>query len=256
MNILDALIGLFSDVEKLEVNQKTNQIQVFGKTKENDNVFITLQVNEYNPYDEYKPHGYEYDAPRKRKVKNKNGIWIYVDETVKRYEMSEGDRRFVYEMYVYNHLTAEQINLISGIPQPYIFRFIKHHKLKPKYDNISRSERKIEIDLSEPFELDPFPTRSEWKVRREEFGLKNGENWRNSPVGSNPGKKVYGNGKTSAKKKLRKLERKEERKKRNIQKFNSHQNNRYGISNDNPNGTKDPYKKYRDTLTEKKNKKE
>lgn len=260
-NILDSLKGFFTEIQKLELNNKTNKFEIFGKTEEGYKI-ITVQTKDYIPYDEFGEHGYFYDSPVKRKVQNKDRKWIYVTETVKRYKMSEGDRRFVYEMYVHAHLTAEQINLLSGIPQPYIFRYIKHKKLKPIYGRIPRSEIKkgytaedlneIEIDFTEDFDLDPFPTRSEWKARREELGLKNGENWRNSPINSNPGEKKYGSGKTSAKKKLRKLERKEERKKRNIQKFNSHQNNRYGISKENPNGTKDPYKNYRESLLRKK----
>lgn len=261
-DVLDAVKNLFVKTDKLELNHKTNKFEIYGKTKDGYEI-LTVQAKHYLPYDQFGEHGYFYESKVKRKVRDKERNWIYIEEIVDRYRLSEGDMRFIYEMYVHGHLTAEQINLISGIPQPYIFRYIKHKKLKPIYTRIPRSEIKkrytaddkdeIEIDFTEEFNIDPYPTRSEWKVRREELGLKNGENWRNSDIGSNPGPKKYGSGKTSAKKKLRKLERKEERKRRNIQKFNSHQNNRYGITEDNPEGVNDPYKKYRDDLTRKKN---
>lgn len=253
---LDTVCKGFEIINELQMNEKTGSRTIVGRLKgfPDNYVMATVCVQEIRKRSDYGEKGEFYDSVRKRKVKNKEtGKWEYVTETVQRYRMSEGDKRFVHDMYVYSHLDGSQINLLSGIPQPYIYRYIKHYKLKPCYDKLKRSERKTTIDFTEPFELDPFPTASEWKARREEFGLKNGENWRNSPEGSNPGKKIYGSGKTSAKKKLSKLKRKEERKKRNIQKFNSHQNNRYGISEENPNGTKDPYKQYRESLERKKN---
>lgn len=254
--IQDILCGsLFQIINKMEVNEKTGKIEIVGKLKdEEERVLLTVQMHEVASHSDYGEPGEFYDSIRKRKIRDKDGKWTYVEEPIKRYRMSEADKRFIYDMYVYSHLDGAQINLLSGIPQPYIYRYIKHYKLKPNYDKIPKSKRKYTIDFTEPFELDPFPTASEWKARREEYGLKNGENWRNSPHNTNPGKKIYGNGKTSAKKKINKLKRKEERKKRNIQKFNSHQNNRYGITKENPIGTKDPYKQYRNSLEEKKNK--
>lgn len=253
MELVDLVKEHFEEVNKVNTNHKTGKVEVVGKLKDSPDkmVLFTAQVHDVASVEDYGEHGEFYDSQRKRKVK-KDGKWTYVTETVRRYRLSNAEKQFIFEMYVYSHLDGSQISLLSGIPQPYIYRFIKHHKLKPIYDDIPRSKRKTTIDFTEPFELDMYPTASEWKARREDYGLKNGENWRNSPFNSNPGKKIYGSGKTSAKRKLKKLERKEERKKRNIQKFNSHQNNRYGITKDNPNGTKDPYKQHRDSLEKKK----
>lgn len=260
--VLTVLKSLFDSVDQVEMNTKTKKFEMIGKTKDGYKI-ITAQERDCLPREQFGERGEFYDTTVKKKKKDNDKNWVIVEEPIRRYRMSEGDKRFVYEMYVHGHLTGEQINLMSKIPQPYIFRYIKHMKLKPIYGRVPRSRIKkrytkedideIPVDFTEEFNLDPYPNRAEWKARREELGLKNGENWRNSPLDSNPGPKIQGSGKTASKKNLAKLRRKEERKKRNIQKFNARQNNRYGISEENPNGTKDPYKQYRESLLRKKN---
>lgn len=261
-DILTALKPLFFKIHQIEENTKSKKLEIVADTDVGCKI-ITVQVKDCLLRDRFGMKGLFYDTTVKKKKKDENKNWVVVEEPIRRYQMSEGDKRFIYEMYVHGHLTGEQISLMSGIPQPYIYRYIKHKKLKPIYGRIPRSDVKkrytkedideIPVDFTEEFNLDPFPNRAEWKARREELGLKNGENWRNSPLDSNPGPKIQGSGKTAAKKNLAKLERKERRKKERIQKFNSHQNNRYGITKDNPQGTKDPYKQYRESLERKKN---
>jgi hypothetical protein len=254
--VVEEVSKLFESLKKQETFVKGQKVEMVGEMinpKENisENVIVTIQVHSYIPHSSFGEPGEKHEERRKRKLKDKTGEWYYRDEIVTRYEMSPADKKFIYFNYVYFHLTAEQLNLLSGIPQPYIFRYIKAEKLKPIYEEIPKSERKTLIDFDKPFHLDPYPTRSEWKARREDLGLQNGENWRGTPVDENPGERRYGNGKTSAKKKLSKLNRKEARKKENIQKYNKNQNNRYGITEDHPEGTKDPYKEYRDSLEKK-----
>ena len=242
-------------------------------------VICTVQLKHYIPRDVYGDAGYFYEKPRQRKVRNENREWVIVNETVTYYEMSEADKKFVYVSYVYHHLTQRQISKLSGIPQPYVYRYIKHNKLKPKYSKSTKSERNVilnnstleplsatididesnvefddnanfdlnvdqieesmkdsNIDFEKPFHLDPYPNRGEWKVRREQYGLKNGENWRNTPYDENPGPKQYGDGSTVRRRKAAKQARKEKRRIKNIQKFNLHQNNRYNMTEENPNG--------------------
>ena len=192
--------------------------------------------------------------------------------------MSEADKKFVYVSYVYHHLNQRQISKLSGIPQPYVYRYIKHNKLKPKYQKTPKSERNIDLsiddfspfnnemtelresmglsndtdvttdykeqsveipddmDFTQDFHIDPYPTRSEWKVRREKLGLKNGENWRNTPYDENPGPRQYGDGSGVRRKKAAKQARKQKRRIKNIQKYNLHQNNRYKMTKENPQG--------------------
>ena len=281
---------------------KGHQIEMVGQLKDSDgkmkDVILTVTLKHYIPRDQFGEAGYIYVGTRKRKIKrdskefleknpnakiietHPNG-WITVEEPVNRYEMSEADMKFVYNAYTHWHLTARQMAKLSKIPEPYIVRYIKHKKMKPKHEKIDRKDKVQPLDLSgiadnpeqfqdiyleptidipdelgfkEPFHLDPFPTRSEWKVRREELGLKNGENWRGTALDENPGPRQYGDGSKSARRNLAKLARKEKRKKKNIQKFNLHQNNRYGMTMENPEGTKDPYKQRREMLERKKNK--
>jgi hypothetical protein len=250
----------FKKVELVKYTKKSDKIEIIGVMEDNPsyedkNVIMTVQVHPYKPHSEYGEPGKSYKEVRRKKVKDpKSKEWTYKDEEVTKYEMSRADKEFIYDSYVHYHLTAEQISILSDIPQPYIFRYIKHYKLKPQYEKTPRSKNKIDIDFDEPFHLDPFPSRSEWKARRETLGLKNGENWRNTSTDQNPGERQYGDGKTASKKNLAKLDRKEGKKRRNIQKFNKNQNNTYGISNQNPEGTKDPYKKRRESLRKKANK--
>lgn len=256
--IVTEIDQLFREVVKQEMHKKGGDTFDITGTywnpvkKRLETGIVTVSFHSFKPYKSFGQSGYFYPATRKRKVK-KDGVWTTIEEEIERYELSVADKQFIYHCYVHAHMTAQQIYFVSGIPQPYIYRYIKHCKLKPQYTRkpIPENEKALE-EINEPFHIDPYPTRSEWKARREELGLKNGENWRNTPFDENPGPKQYGSGKTSSKKKLSKLRRKEERKKRNIQKFNSHQNNRYGITPENPEGTKDPYKQYRESLERKK----
>ena len=292
--LLNNLISLFKNPTYGEYVEKGHKVEIVGNYTDKEsgrdkNVILTVQLHEFIPHENFGEAGEFYESTRKRKIK-RDRQWTYVDETVTRYKMSPGDKKFVYLMYVKYHLTQEQISMLSGIPQPYVFRYIKHMKFKPQHRKIPKSERKIQIkfsdngfefvkktdekfeiifdqneevpeidmdntdiDFDKDFNLDPFPTASEWKARREELGLKNGENWRNSPLDENPGPRQYGDGSKSARRNLAKLERKEKRKKKNIRKFNSHQNNRYGIDAEHPDGTKDPYKQRREELIRKKN---
>lgn len=256
------LTQYFKSISNIEYTEKSHQTELIGTYmvdgKEQD-VICTVQMKHYIPRDVYGEPGYFYEKPRRRKVRDKDRNWIIINEIVKYYELSEADKKFIYVSYVHHHLNQRQISKLSGIPQPYIFRYIKHNKLKPKYHKIEKSKRyktineemgvpettlvftdiketPVEIpedmDFGEPFHLDPFPARSEWKVRREELGLKNGENWRNTSYDENPGPRQYGDGSKSRRKKEAKQKRREERRIRNIKKFNTHQNNRYGITDE------------------------
>ena len=292
------MIEMFQKLTNVEYSERSHQVEFIGTYdvdgKDKD-VICTVQLKHYIPRDVYGEAGYFYEKPRQRRVRNKNRQWVTVNETVTYYEMSDADKKFVYVSYVYHHLTQRQIAKLSGIPQPYVFRYIKHNKLKPKYPKTIKSERNItldtvnlepaqelsllknymglsestnvitdlqessvefeddtnfdlnineieesleetNIDFEQPFHLDPYPNRGEWKVRREQYGLKNGENWRNTPYDVNPGPKQYGDGSTVRRKKAAKKARKEKRRIKNIQKFNLHQNNRYNMTKDNPNG--------------------
>lgn len=258
--IVDAITPIIGirKLNGLDYLPKANQLEMMGSS--NNNHFIcTVEIHQFSPREEFGEGGHFYTKTRKRKVKDKETKkWTYVEEEVTYYEMSEADMKFIYQAYVNDHLDQRQISRLSGIPQPYVYRYIKHKKLKPRYPKIEKTQRiidlldKVHLEGSdnykerftmsqrtvevpddselEAFRLDPHPTRSEWKVRREEYGLKNGENWRNSPMDENPGPKQYGDGSTVRRKKEAKLRRREERRKKNIRKFNLHQNNRYGMT--------------------------
>ena len=292
------ILEFFERISNVEHSERSHQVELIGKYdvdgREKD-VICTVQLKHYIPRDVYGEGGHFYDRHRQRLVRNKDRKWVTIDETKTYYEMSEADKKFVYVSYVYHHLTQRQIAKLSGIPQPYVFRYIKHNKLKPKYPKTVKSQRNValnpenfepnqdlnllknymgltdttevmtefkesnvemdegmdfdldvnkieeslsetDIDFEQPFHLDPFPCRSEWKVRRAELGLKNGENWRNTPYDENPGPKVYGDGSTVRRRKVAKLARREKRRIKNIQKFNLHQNNRYQMTEENPTG--------------------
>ena len=292
------MIEMFEKLTNVEYSERSHQVEFIGNYNvdgKDKDVICTVQLKHYIPRDVYGEGGHFYDRSRQRLVRNKNRKWVTINETVTYYEMSEADKKFVYVSYVYHHLTQRQIAKLSGIPQPYVFRYIKHNKLKPKYDKTPKSERNItldtnsfepaqdlsllknymnlsestsimteldqlqadipddmnfdldvngieksleesDIDFDKPFHLDPYPCRSEWKVRGEELGLKNGENWRNTAYDENPGPKQYGDGSTVRRKKAAKQKRKLKRRIKNIRKFNLHQNNRYGMTEENPNG--------------------
>ena len=284
--IMEKICNLLDSAADAEWFPRGEQIEVVGTLKDNAgrprDVIMTVTLNHYIPKYVFGEGGYSYMGSRKRKIKDKETKeWKIITEDVERYEMSEADMKFVYNSYVNCHLTQRQIAKLGDIPEPYVTRYIKHKKMKPRYPKVERSQRVQKINLedmdiqstewypyydendtrgtipedfsTEPFHLDPFPTASEWKARREDLGLKNGENWRNTPLDENPGPRQYGDGSKSARRNLAKLARKEKRKKKNINKFNSHQNNRYGITPDNPEGTKDPYKQRREELLRKKN---
>lgn len=263
---------LLMKISGAEYSERRHQVEYIGKMnvdgKEKD-VICTLQVKHYVPREVWGEPGHFYTKIRKRKVRDKNRQWTYVTEDVTYYEMSEADKKFVYTSYVYDHLDQRQISKLSGIPQPYVYRYIKHMKLKPKYPKTPKSKRNIDfmeelrndlgldsdvciydetkkepkvefpedIDFGKPFQVNPYPSRSEWKVRREELGLKNGENWRNhNDADGEITAKEYGDGSTARRKKESKHRRREERRRKNIKKYNLHQNNRYGMTKDNPDG--------------------
>ena len=260
------IVGLFQSITHAEYSERSHQVELIGTYKNEDNdcvdVICTVQLKHYIPRDVYGEGGYFYEKERKRKVRNSNREWVTVTDTVTYYEMSEADKKFVYVSYVYHHLNQRQISKLSGIPQPYVYRYIKHNKLKPKYSDTPKSKRNIvlkdfgldyntkfetsfiepaveladDIDLSDKFHIDLLSLRSEWKVRREEYGLKNGENWRNTAYDENPGPRQYGDGSKSKRKKVAKQKRREKRRIKNIQKYNLHQNNRYHMTKENPNG--------------------
>lgn len=272
------LVQYFKNIAFAEYSERSHQVELVGtyfdEGRDRD-VICTVQLKHYIPRDVYGEAGFFYEKPRQRKVRDKNRQWIIINEVVKYYEMSEADKKFVYVSYVYHHLNQRQISKLSGIPQPYVYRYIKHNKLKPKYLKTPRSERNIDLDLetftelkksmglpestdvttnynevsveipedmdfTQDFHLDPYPTRSEWKVRRENLGLKNGENWRNTPYDENPGPRQYGDGSGVRRRKVAKQARKQKRRIKNIQKFNLHQNNRYKMTKDNPQGIFNP----------------
>lgn len=309
------MVELFEKLTNVEYSERSHQVEFIGNYNvdgRDKDVICTVQLKHYIPRDVYGEAGHFYEKSRTRLVRNKNRKWVNVNETVTYYEMSEADKKFVYVSYVYHHLTQRQIAKLSGIPQPYVFRYIKHNKLKPKYDKTPKSLRNItldtenfepaqelsllknymglsdntnlmtelkeqeavldedmnfdlnvdeiekslevtDIDFEKPFHLDPFPSRSEWKVRREQLGLKNGENWRNTAYDENPGPKVYGDGSTVRRRKVAKQKRKMKRRIKNIQKFNLHQNNRYNMTESNPSG--DFTEKFVKEITAKKSRK-
>lgn len=261
------IVDFFMYITHAEYSERSHQVELIGRYDDDENgkcvdVICTVQLKHYIPRDVYGKGGFFYEKERKRKVRNSDKQWITVTDTVTYYEMSEADKKFVYVSYVYHHLNQRQISKLSGIPQPYVYRYIKHNKLKPKYDNTPKSQRNIvlkdfgldsstkfettfkepnveipdDINFKDNFHLDPFPSRSEWKVRREEYGLKNGENWRNTPYDQNPGPKQYGDGSKVQRRKNAKQERREKRRIKNIKKYNLHQNNRYGMTKENPDG--------------------
>lgn len=276
------MISKMKSVSSIEYTQKAHQVEFTGKLYEDGrmkDMIVTIQAKHYIPRDVYGEAGHFYTRERKRKVRTKDRKWTYITEEVTMYELSEADKKFIYVSYVHHHLNQRQISVLSGIPQPYVYRYIKHMKLKPKYPEIKRSDRvknvikeifgdesedieiitdrvmataelpdekeepeeelpelPEDIDFQKPFHVDPYPTRSEWKVRREEYGLKNGEDWRNKPYDENPGAKIYGDGSTARRKKVAKQKRREKIRIKNIRKYNLHQNNRYNMTEENPDG--------------------
>ena len=168
-------------------------------------VILDVSLHTYVPRDNFGPGGKFYIKDRRRKVRAKdrdeNGkrYWIFVDEKVEQYEMSPADQKFIYNAYVHWHLTARQISKVSGIPEPYIFRYIKHKKLKPKQEELPKDQRVQRIDLEDSYHLKesaleedlrpltdlnpegiedrnfrirPYNMRSEWKLLREDKGVK------------------------------------------------------------------------------------
>lgn len=381
----DALKNV-TDIDKIDLSERSHQVECVGKYN-NENVFITTQVKPYLPRENFGPAGTLYNTTRKRQVKNsKTKQWETIEEPIERYDMSSADADYITKAYVEWHLNQKQISVISNIPQPYIYRYIKHMKLKPIYKKVSQvkhfedisiltipnsqeiidntmkewnhipipytpaaipgldntikgswlhqqyglpilnpmsavaitqdaySRRKHEIDSSYNAEyidnkcslhnieltigtngpdycpicdenirayyakfqensidkpiidqakelidqtvkligedsliitedsvfikdnvpqLDPYPSRSEWKVRRQDLGLKNGENWRNTPIDENPGKVIQGDGSINRKAKEKKKEKQEIRRHKNIEKFNQCQHTRYSNTNNN-----------------------
>ena len=254
--VAKAVMNLMTFASECEYSERSHQIEVVGgmevggKTKV-QNAICTVQVKPYIPRSYYGRSGYFYEKEREREVKTEDGLKT-ITETVTYYEMSEADKKFIFVNYVYYHLDQRQLSKLARIPQPYIYRYIKHNKLKPKYPNTPKSKRNIrwnvtdadqwyemdqedflnieipeDIDFKQEFHLDPFPARSEWKARRKKFGLKNGNDWRNTPYDVNPGAKKEGDGSTARRKKDAKKRRQEERRKRNIKKYNRDQNTRY-----------------------------
>ena len=130
------ILEFFERISNVEYSERSHQVELIGKYdvdgREKD-VICTVQLKHYIPRDVYGEGGHFYDRHRQRLVRNKDRKWVTIDETKTYYEMSEADKKFVYVSYVYHHLTQRQIAKLSGIPQPYVFRYIKHNKLKPKY---------------------------------------------------------------------------------------------------------------------------
>ena len=286
-DLAKGVVNLLDKVTGAEYSERSHQVEfigIYNDLGKRKDVICTVQLKHYIPREVYGEPGFFYEKERERKVRNPDRKWIIIKETVTYYELSEADKKFIYVNYVYNHLNQRQISKLSGIPQPYVYRYIKHMKLKPKYEKTPKSkrnidvldalrdalgldesvlvdsdtfeneERKVEltpddnldnegIDFEKDFHVDPYPTRSEWKVRREKLGLKNGENWRNhNDADGEIGPKQYGDGSTARRKKVAKQKRKEKRRIKNIQKFNLHQNNRYNMTEANPLGDKDKIK--------------
>lgn len=271
-------VGEFlKNITNAEYSKRSHQVeyvcQYYDETGRLRDCVVDVQLKHYIPRDVYGEAGYFYTKERVRRVRDSDRKWIDRTEEVTYYEMSEADKKFVYVSYVYHHLNQRQISKLSGIPQPYVYRYIKHMKLKPKYDKMTKRERTVDaldylkdelgldssvivdtdetandsiknlelspIDFEKPFHVDPYPTRSEWKVRREKLGLKNAEDWRNHNDADGELKpKVYGDGSTVRRRKTAKAKRKEKRRIKNIQKYNLHQNNRYNMTMDNPDGDK------------------
>ena len=269
---------LLSNITGAEYSKRSHQVeyiaQYYDETGKLKDVVCTLQMKHYIPREVYGEPGYFYEKERTRRVRNKDRKWVDITETVQYYEMSEADKKFIYTSYVYHHLNQRQISKLSGIPQPYVYRYIRHMKLKPKYEKMTKKERNVDaleylrdelglgnnvlvdsdefetaknmnieidenIDFEKPFHVDPYPSRSEWKVRREKLGLKNAEDWRNHNDADGELKpKEYGDGSTVRRRKTAKAKRKEKRRIKNIQKYNLHQNNRYGMTLENPEGDK------------------
>lgn len=267
---------LLFDITGAEYSKRSHQVEYVAKYYDESgkmkDVVCTVQLKHYIPRDVYGEPGFFYEKERIRRVRNKDRKWVDIRETVRYYELSEADKKFIYVSYVYHHLNQRQISKLSEIPQPYVYRYIKHMKLKPKYDQMTKKERNIDalaylrdelglnrnvsidsdefgnneasnveiddsIDFEKPFHVDPYPTRSEWKVRREQLGLKNAEDWRNhNDADGEITAKEYGDGSTVRRRKAAKAKRKEKRKIKNIQKYNLHQNNRYGMTIENPEG--------------------
>jgi len=283
------VIESIKKITSIEYSERSHQVEVVGKYDGKD-VIITLQVRHYIPREVYGEAGETKRIERPRRIKNEKRQWVDVTEKVNKYVLSSAEMKFITDSYVYKHLDQRQIHKLSGIPQPYVYRYIKHMKLKPIYRKTEKNKRNIrfspselrslfkvhetvdiictddksniageryidtdeiiddfqkmgilndvvveshpyhqEIDFSKPFNIDPHPSRSEWKPRREMYGLKNGENWRNSDTTVNPGPKIQGDGSTATKKKRPKLARREKRRIKNIDKFNQNQPTRYNV---------------------------
>lgn len=280
------------NIKSAEYSKRSHEVefvaQYYDETGKLKDVVCTVSLKHYIPRDVYGEAGYSYTKERIRRVRNKDRKWVDIKETVEMYELSEADKKFIYVSYVHHHLNQRQISKLSGIPQPYVYRYIKHMKLKPKYERMTKMERHVDaleylrdclgldtsvevsmpdmnkkigedeskaelpqnkiptdefdltetdIDFKKDFHVDPYPCRSEWKVRREQLGLKNAEDWRNHNDADGDIKpKEYGDGSTVRRRKTAKKKRKEKRRIKNIQKYNLHQNNRYNMTLDNPEG--------------------
>lgn len=270
---------LLKNVSSAEYSKRTHRVeyvcQYYDSHGNLRDCICDISLKHYIPRDVYGEAGFFYTKERTRRVRNKDRKWVDITEEVTYYELSEADKKFIYTSYVYHHLDQRQISKLSGIPQPYVFRYIKHNKLKPKYEKMTKKERNVDaldylrdelgldksvilasdevvsnasntstelpddIDFKKPFHVDPYPTRSEWKVRREKLGLKNANDWRNhNDADGEITPKEYGDGSTVRRRKTAKAKRKEKRKIKNIQKYNLHQNNRYGMTMENPEGDK------------------
>lgn len=213
----------FDVIDSEEFLKKANSLETIGSMPGEDRkTILTVKIQKFTPREVYGEAGYHHKVTIKRKVRDKDGNWIEIQEEEDRYVLSPADKEFIYRAYVFDHLDQRQISKVSGIPQPYVYRYIKHLKLKPKYSQDNTIPEDFNFNFNTPFDVDPYPKRSEWKCRREALGLKNGEDWRNHNASTgNVTARQYGDGSTNSRKKKRKKERKEIRHQNNVKKFNS-----------------------------------
>lgn len=122
-----------TSISKIEVNKKTHEIEIIGE-RGSRNVIITLQVKEYTPREKFGKCGYSYKSVHHKTMKNgKTGEKKVKEIPVTIYKLSNAEKNFIHQAYIYSHLTQKQISTVSGIPQEVVYRYIRQKKLKPRY---------------------------------------------------------------------------------------------------------------------------